>query len=701
MDIMEVSVGTKKIQTIYDYRNKDGDLKFQVVRFQPKSFSQRRPVNEKDFAWGLSAGWYEKHKKEGSYYLLKDRPAGPELTSTNGAIWLERIDPILYRLDLITQAISQGEVVFIVEGEKDADNLSAFGYAATTSPMGAGKWNKAYAEDLSKSKNVVIIADKDIAGKKHAESVAEKLSKVGIPSIKIIEMPNNNGTKVKDFTDWHKAGGTKEEFEEIIANTPAWKLPSVDDNLPSQLVDQYGMPYYFGKRGEVISVNESYWAGLHFNENIELYEPNEKEFYRYDEINGLYSEVTGDIIKKEISEKLLCVSRAANIPSLERQRKISVLNNIVAQLRGIAEKKNAFVKDQRIVHLGNGVIVFKESGEADFTKFSPRFLSRNQSPIYYDPKAQCPRFLNELLYPAVQEQDAMLIQKYIGSCLLGDNLIQRFLILDGKAGAGKTTLVSIFQKLVGLTNVTELRTKHLDERFELFRYLKKTLLIGIDVPGNFLSQRGAYVIKGLVGGDIFDSEQKCGTGCFQLIGKYCIIITSNSRLQVKLDGDLGAWRRRLLIVRFESEPPMKKIPNFADLLIREEGSGILNWALQGLAMLLDDIQGYGDIKLESEQKGIVDALLAESDSLKYFLEECVEADECRDLSVQELVEAYAEYCPTKGWHPKPITIIQRELEGLMLQKFHAAKSNSIQRNGKGARGFRRVRLKNEDTEQWD
>ncbi|MHC4321018.1 MAG: hypothetical protein ACYST3_01960 [Planctomycetota bacterium] len=47
------------------------------------------------------------------------------------------------------------------------------------------------------------------------------------------------------------------------------------------------------------------------------------------------------------------------------------------------------------------------------------------------------------------------------------------------------------------------------------------------------------------------------------------------RLQVELDGDVEAWRRRLSIVRFEGPVPEKKIPDFASVLIVQEGSGIL------------------------------------------------------------------------------------------------------------------------------
>jgi putative DNA primase/helicase len=481
-----------------------------------------------------------------------------------------------------------------------------------------------------------------------------------------------------------------------VAPSPLDENPSGTQAIAPEfqrLVDGYGAPYYLSRNGDVTTVNQAFWAGLHQTEHVQLYEPDERAFYRYNPENGLYSIVSEDIVKQEISCRLLEVSRLKGLPSLERKRTNSTLNHIVAQLKGISEKKNAFRRCDRFVHLANGVVVLGENGEADLCSFSPDFYSRNQCPIAFNATATCERFLNELLYPAVAADDAVLLKKYAGLCLLGNNLIQKMLILDGKPGRGKSTLALVIQRLVGQANVTELRTRHLSERFELFRYLKKNLLVGVDVPGGFLSEKGAYVIKGLVGGDCFDAEQKCGTGSFPLQGTFCILITSNSRLQVRLEGDTDAWRRRLLIIRFEAAAPARKIPEFHDVLVREEGSGILNWALQGLGMLLKDIEEHGDIQLTETQEISVDKLLAESDSLRHFLVEKVERDENADLSNEELVEAYAEYCPTKGWNPKPITVIHREIESLMLELFGTSKSHSLRRDDKSTRGYRGVAFK--------
>ena len=83
------------------------------------------------------------------------------------------------------------------------------------------------------------------------------------------------------------------------------------------------------------------------------------------------------------------------------------------------------------------------------------------------------------------------------------------------------------------------------------------------------------------------------------------------------------------------------------MLIREEGPGILNWMLEGLQLLLKDIEETGTIRLTDRQKGIVDSLLAESDSLRWFLTNRVRRQDGSDLTVNEIVQAYAGYCPER------------------------------------------------------
>jgi phage/plasmid-associated DNA primase len=480
-------------------------------------------------------------------------------------------------------------------------------------------------------------------------------------------------------------------FGEIVW-PDGWELPWERAN-DAKLRLRYGEPFYTKEEGQVSSINEAYWAGLYAAENTLLYEPDEKTFYEYRADTGLYEVESVDVIRMKIANRMLEASRQSNVFDLQKKRTANTLNNVISHLRGIVERRGAFTERRRVIHLANGMIVFN-GGEAELLPFSPEFRSRNRSPIAFDENAKCERFLNELLLPAVHPEDVELLQKFAGMFLLGYNPAQRLLILDGESARGKTQFANVMQGLVGMVNVTQLRTKHLAERFELFRYLKKTLLVGVDVEADFLSTKGAAVLKGLVGGDWFDAEQKGGTGCFQVQGVFNVVITSNARLRVRLQGDLGAWKRRVTIVRYEAPPPTKKIPDFGAFLVRTEGSGILNWALLGVQRLLAEIPDEGgDFGLTERQRGVVESLLAESDSLRHFLQERVVADKWGDVIVNELVEAYAAYCPERKWQPLPITEVQNKLETLMLELFGVTKRHDVKRNDKNQRGFSGVRLR--------
>ena len=476
-----------------------------------------------------------------------------------------------------------------------------------------------------------------------------------------------------------------------------WQLPWVgaaERGAAEALAKEYGQPFYTNKDGKVNGINERYWAALYARENRVLFDPDEKSFYRYTADTGLWETITPESIREVISCRILEISREAQQFTLEIQITQTRLNAVVSALKGIAEQRGAFKVKQRFIHVANGVIRFADDGDIQFGGFAPEYFSRNRSPFEFQPDAECPRFLNELIHPAVEPDDADLLQRWAGLALFGYNLPQRFLIVDGTPNGGKGTLVRIIQALVGAVNTYQLRTECLQERFETYRYRGKTLLIGPDVRGDFLMERGASMLKVLVGGDPISAEGKGLNGDFQMFGTFNIVVTCNSRLRLRLEGDSGAWRRRLLVVRYEKPPPAKRVLDFDHVLLRDEGSGILRWALAGFVKLQSEFAEIGDFKLTEAQRGRVDSLLAESDSLRLFVAAQLERHEYDNVTSAEISQAYAEFCADKGWNALPTSVVERTLPDIMLEQFHVTKSNSIERDGKKSnRGWRRVRLK--------
>ena len=91
-----------------------------------------------------------------------------------GWIWkLGDIRRVPYRLPELIEAIANGYVIAIVEGEKDADALR--GINATTCAGGAGKWRNEYGTYFGGA-HVVVIPDNDDVGRDHARQVAAALA---------------------------------------------------------------------------------------------------------------------------------------------------------------------------------------------------------------------------------------------------------------------------------------------------------------------------------------------------------------------------------------------------------------------------------------------------------------------------------------------------------------------------------------------
>jgi len=171
----------KEIAT-YDYTDANGEFLFQVVRYEPKTFRQRRRVVKMD---GTSAGISWEYNIKG-------------------------ISRVLYRLPKVADA----QQVLVVEGEKDVESLERLGFVATCNPGGAcnhaGKWLKNYTESLE-GKKVAILPDNDTPGQKHADIVVQAI-RHRVKELRIVQVPVG-----KDVSDWIAGGGTRDAIDQAIS----------------------------------------------------------------------------------------------------------------------------------------------------------------------------------------------------------------------------------------------------------------------------------------------------------------------------------------------------------------------------------------------------------------------------------------------------------------------------------------------------
>lgn len=193
--------GPGRLEATYDYLDGDGTLVFQVLRYRDpagkKTFRQRRPDPASPDGWSWSTAGVAKP---------------------------------LYRLPEVLAAAAAGGIVFVVEGEKDVHAVEAAGYVATTNPGGAGgpnqqKWLPAHTAALAGAR-VIVCADNDEPGYRHARAVAAALQEHGI-AVRLKAPP----APYKDAAEFLGAGGDLADLGPVPEESPADLAPPVPPGL--------------------------------------------------------------------------------------------------------------------------------------------------------------------------------------------------------------------------------------------------------------------------------------------------------------------------------------------------------------------------------------------------------------------------------------------------------------------------------------
>lgn len=169
--------GRRDPEAVYDYVDETTALLFQVVRFPGKEFRQRCPDGHGGWVWKLGG-----------------------------------TRRVLYRLPQVLAAVAASKPIYVVEGEKDVAAVERAGGVGTCNPGGAGKWRQEYAEALRDAR-VMVVADRDEPGRKHARQVAGPLRGIAA-SVEVVEPADG-----KDAADHLAAGRGLDEFVEV--NEPA------------------------------------------------------------------------------------------------------------------------------------------------------------------------------------------------------------------------------------------------------------------------------------------------------------------------------------------------------------------------------------------------------------------------------------------------------------------------------------------------
>ncbi len=592
-----------KIIATYDYRDEHGTLLYQVCRMEPKDFLQRRPdPNGKD-------GW----------------------------TWnLYGINPVPYRLPELLVA-PQEAWVFIVEGEKDCDNLVKRGLIATTNSGGAGKWRPEFAKYF-KGRKVAILPDNDEPGQHHAIKVAQSLYKVA-SAVRVITL---EGLPEKgDVSDWLEAGHKVDELLRLVEVAENWspaagtgdfeqEIITTDWGNAKRLVRLHGQDLrYCHLWGKWLV-----WDGRRWDKDSTAAVVRCAK----DAVRNIYLEAAEELDEKRQKALAEHAIRSA------AERKISAMISLAASEPGIPVLPDQLDADPWLLNCLNGTLDLR-TGELRPHKRED--LITRVLPITYDPTATCPKweaFLNRIM--AGNQNLIRFIQRAVGYSLTGDVSEQVFFMCYGTGANGKTVFLRTLLALLGEYGRPvdpELLMAHTGEVHPTIRadLMGARLAVAIETEeGRRLNET---LTKWLTGGDKLKARFM-RQDFFEFEPTHKIWVATNHKPVIR-GTDHAIWRRIRLIpfnVTIPAEEQDTRLPE----KLREELPGILAWAVRGCL----EWQKHG-LGVPEEVKNATEGYRAEMDIIAQFLEEACIIDPVAKARASDLYRSYTTWCEENGEHP--------------------------------------------------
>lgn len=290
------------------------------------------------------------------------------------------------------------------------------------------------------------------------------------------------------------------------------------------------------------------------------------------------------------------------------------------------------------------------------------------------------------------KEAANVVKTYIGySFIRTYGSFQKFMILSGNGGEGKSTILNYLRSLIGASNTSNVDlaalTNQKDARFMTSKLYQKDLNYFADIGDKFMDQTS--ILKGLTGGDAITGEFK-NKDPFEFINHAKLIFSANS-LPAFNDFTNGFLRRPIIaevhkIKDFDTKFSMKQV--------EEERGAFAYECMQLFKQLLDGnypgkLDKWG-FPTTSEMQEALSRWIIENDMVSRWLnEKCDTSDSTAFEKGFYVYDDYKAFCTSEGGHP------------LGKQKFNGSlRKRGIDTNaqkkikGKKYRGYKGIRLLN-------
>ncbi|MFZ2445859.1 MAG: phage/plasmid primase, P4 family [Syntrophobacteraceae bacterium] len=557
---------------------------------------------------------------------------------------------VVYRLPHVIPA----EQVFVVEGEKDCDNLAALDITATTCPQGAGKWRADYNE-MFKGKSVYILPDNDEPGQNHAATVASGLVRYA-KTVKIINLPD---LKLKgDISDWLSNGGTKDKLLDLAAQAAEFQpVPSTDiqkKDHQTALTEDKIAQYFAGRFKD--DLRFCHHTGTWFTWEGSRWKREETRL-AFDKARELCRELnaTGKSI----------LSKAATAAAVERFARADRVFAVTSELWDV---------DLMLLGTPGGVVDLRtgELRPAARADFITKQTSVSPSPCSIAP------LWSKFLKDATREDEdlELFLRQMAGYCLTGEVSEHALFFVYGPGGNGKTVFVNTLANILGdyaRTAAMDSFTASRSDRHPTDLAMLKGARL---VTASETEEGRAWAesrIKQLTGGDTI-AARFMRQDFFEFKPHFKLVLLGNYKPILRNVDD--AARRRFNMIPFLNAPeaPDKRLEE----KLKDEYPAILRWMIEGCLDWLEYGLTRPSVVIEATR-----VYFDDQDLFTQWLDECCDKGTGKIETTARLYSSWKEYSERSGELPGSVKTFSANLSRREFQADRATVFGVTQRIFRG------------------
>lgn len=273
---------------------------------------------------------------------------------------------------------------------------------------------------------------------------------------------------------------------------------------------------------------------------------------------------------------------------------------------------------------------------------SPDTFTTNLLPYDYDELAQCPLWLKYLDDVFMGDQDKiMFAQEAIGYVFLKQIPTPALFFLKGTGSNGKSVFINTITNLFGEENVASISLGSFSKEYYTLGLFGKMANISGEAPNKFLS---TDVVKAIVSGDWVQGRDPYKRPTkFRPYAKHFIAMNE----EPATDDNSYGWWRRIYVLKFERTFHKHEMDVFLTDKLKNELSGIFNWAIAGYHRLKEN--GYILHTGESLEQAKYNYQCQNNNVISFIKKKCAKAQATDNyILFKDLYHLYCAYCESNG-----------------------------------------------------